>query len=149
MTLFLRILPSQIPTFWDHIKFAVSKVNSLEGIKLESYLNIVLVRLLNEKESCFIRVSEDRELMAVVLTRFMTNPITENKTLLLDLIYSFKVASDSEWIDNMKVIKKYASNSGCDEIMAYSYIPRMFEILEMIGMKHTIRLYSCDVERKE
>jgi|WetSurMetagenome_2_1015567.scaffolds.fasta_scaffold16852_2 hypothetical protein len=148
MILSIRILPNKIPEVWDSIKFAVSQVNSLTGNRLENYLNHVLAELLNEKMHCFIRISENRELLTVVLVRFMANPITDDKTLLLDLVYSFSAIKEDELQSIMDKFKQLAKNSGCSEIMAYSYIPRMFELLEGMGMEYKIRVYSYELERK-
>ena len=146
MNLFLRIIPNKIPAFWDAIKFAISKVEGIPEEHKPTRFNQVLLDLMSEKLHCFIRVSEQRELLAVVLLRLTLNQLSGKQSLLIDTLYSFKSVDNNEWVTNLEYVKKFAKRYNCDEIMAYTNVPRVQELMSLLGMTYVTSVYTLNIK---
>jgi len=81
--MFIKILPSQVPMLWEHIKYAAVHADRLREGDVENYLNALLGDLLSDKAQCFVRMDGERLLLAVVITRFLSDGMTGDKSLLI------------------------------------------------------------------
>lgn len=145
MSLFVRIVPNKIPDFWDAIKFAVSRVEGIPEGKRPERFNQVLIDLMCERLHCFVRVSDQRELLAVIILRLTLNQLTGKQSLMIDTLYSFKSVDNEEWVSNMESVKKFAKRFNCEEVMAYTNVPRVQELMTLLGMKHVTSVYTLNI----
>ena len=104
-----RALATQIPLFWEVIKFAENEVNGTD----EKTFNNLLYKLLNSKTQCFVRLNEDRQLMCLFLTEIYTNPDTQEKGIALNLVYGFRAMSREQWNENGNYIVKFGKANAC------------------------------------
>jgi hypothetical protein len=104
-------------------------------------LNRLLADLLSEKAQCFIRYNEARQLQAVVITRFIQDLITGEKSLLINTLYSFQSVGEDEWKSNMDVIEKFARNTKCKNISTYSNVSRVYELASSLGFNELFRCF--------
>lgn len=141
----IRILAQQIPRFWVAIKFAASATASIPNHDKELYLNNLLASLLNDTAQCFIRYNDEKELLAIAITRFIQDEITGEKTLFINCLYSFKGVDNEEWEHDFGLIKDFAKSSGCKKITTYSNNPRVFEIVKLTGFAERFRCFLLDV----
>ena len=91
----IKLLATQIPTYWELIKHIVCKVDEISEKDLQPYLNELLHALLNSKAQCFINLDDKKIVIGVLITRLMIDKITGEKYLFIQNAYSFK-AADSE-----------------------------------------------------
>ena len=140
----IMLLPDQIPMFWNEIKYAISK-SYLSSDRLLDYFNHMLVDLLNSKSQCFFRIDNERQLNAVVITSFMADSLTDNKTLLISHVYSFKATNDNEWRDNLATIVDYARNTGCVKIVIHTNNDRALELSSMLGFSECYRCLCLNI----
>jgi len=59
----LRVLPSQIPTVWDSVKYTIMKVAEVKEKDYQTVFNYVLRELLNEKIQCWVRLNNEEGLL--------------------------------------------------------------------------------------
>jgi len=142
----IKLLPSQIPIFWEAIKFAVVSVDEVIEKDREAYLNLLLHSLLNSKSQCFVRLNEERRLSALFITRFSINKVTGEKNLSIRILYSWKRSQDEEWKDTFAVIKKFAEHEGCTDITFRSKNPRIWHLGEIMGFKESSRAFTLRME---
>ena len=140
-----KIIPSQIPQFWDTIKFAVLNADNIAEKDRELYLNNLLAFLLCDKAQCFVRSNEVRELQALMITRIVKDEITGLKSLFIGSLYSFRVVPESQWIADIDVIRKFAQSNGCKKIIAVSNNQRVFEIADRAGFVERYRSFALEV----
>lgn len=141
----VRSLPNQIPHLWDAIKLAAISSNHIEEKDRQFYLNRLLNALLSDKAQCFVRLDEDRKLLAVEVTRIVLDEVTGEKALFLESLYSFKPVSDDEWRKDFEVAKKFAISQGCKKITTYATTERVYELAESVGFKERFRGFSMEV----
>ena len=143
--LIIRILPTQVVKLWETIKYGVVLADEVNEEERYIYLNELLHALLNEKAQCFVRLSDDRRLLAVLITRFQVNKITGSKDLYLQGLYSWKAVSDEVLQHNMDFVKEFAKHEGCKRITFRTYNSRVMEIAELLGFKENIREFVLNL----
>jgi len=141
----IRILPTQVVKLWETIKYCVVLADEVNEEERYIYLNELLHALLNEKAQCFVRLSDDRRLLAVLITRFQVNKITGSKDLYLQGLYSWKAVSDEVWQHNMDFVKEFAKHEGCKRINFRTHNSRVMEIAELLGFKENIREFVLNL----
>ena len=89
----IRLLSTQIPEYWEIIKFTIANVDDVDKQNLPAYFNKTLHDLLSDKAQCFFRLDPDtRNIYTVVITRIDEDVISGNKTFVMKSVYSFRVA---------------------------------------------------------
>lgn len=144
--MFIRVVSNQIPQVWEQVKYAAANADRVKNGNLQKYLNTLLQSLLNGKTQCFLRLSDDRKLLAVVLTELRVSEYTGDKSLLIKTIFSFESVSSNEWEEDMKTISVYAKTTGCKSVIGYSDNARMFELALSLGFKESYRYFIKDLE---
>ena len=140
-----KIVASQIPQFWDTIKFAALNADNIAENDRQLYLNNLLAFLLCDKAQCFVRSNETRELLAIVITRITKDEITGEKALYISSLYSFKAVPNMQWESDIKAIERFAHANGCKKIIAVSNNQRVFEIANKLGFVERYRSFALEV----
>lgn len=140
--MFVKLLPNQIPSVWEQIKFTVTKASDLSGDSLRRYLNVLLHSLLNSKSCCFVRANSDRKLLAIIIVKIVIEEYTGDKSLLIENLYSFQSVDWSEWLDNFNTVKQLAVKENCKRIIAHSRNPAVFDLATRLGFEETERSFS-------
>lgn len=136
----LKLLSIQIPDYWETIKYAVIKADEIEDKNIQSYLNQLLNDLLSDKAQCMVRIdSEHKEIIALMVTRFMINKITDQKYLNMQCMYAFKNVSNEEWQKDFDFIRNFAKSENCEYVNFFSRNPKIWKITETIGFKEVNR----------
>lgn len=141
----IRVLPEQIPRFWEVIKFAMSKANNLENNELVVYLNVILHELLNSKAQCWIRFNDDRFFMAICITGINVDKQTGEKKLILHCMYSFKAIDNDALKEELLFIKSYAENQKCSCICATSSNKRVWDLALLFGFTEKSRNFYLKI----
>ncbi len=145
MSIRARILPVQIPQFWEAIKFVCVQVNEVSKEEMPSYFNELLHALLSDKAQCFIRLGDDRTLEEVAITRIIINKITGEKYLFLQCLYSFKATTDDVWKQGCNLLIDLAKKEGCSYISFNSRHERIWEIGKMLGFKEKYKTFELKI----
>jgi len=141
----IQVTPREIPRFWGAIKFAAVKVEEVEEGKIAPFAVELLHALLNEKAQCFIRLSDDRLLNAITITRIRYNPQTDEKYLYVQCLYSWQIVDDGVWKRDMAFIKRFARSVGCVYIGALTKNYRAQDIMTNLGFEEEYRVYALKV----
>lgn len=112
----IKLLPTQIPVFWETIKFGCKNADIVQPKNYQVYFNELLHALLSDKAQCFIRLDEERKLLALLVTRIVVHKVTGEKSLLLQSAYSFKIVSQEIWRKDFKALLEVAKKTGCKSI---------------------------------
>lgn len=143
--MFLKLLPDQVPMFWDSIKLAMIRSNNLEDRYIDSYLINLLAALMSDRAACFVRLTDEKELIAVHIVRVVENEIIGKRSLISDAIYAFKKMTLDEWKENFKHIVEFAKVNRCANVIAWTNNERVVEIAEAIGAKETSRTLTLEL----
>ena len=138
----IKLISTQVVDFWEVIKFAVTRVDEVDSKDLQLYLNELLHALLSDKAQCFVRLSKDRILIALYITRIRTDKITGKKYLFIQNVYSFKATIDETWTQDADFLKEFAKKEKCSYLSFYSRNKRIWELGEMVGFKERYRVFN-------
>lgn len=142
----IRLLPDQIEKVWEAIKYAYIKAGyHIKKEEIPQYLYKLLVNLLSNRAQCFIALSENRELEAILITKITEDNISGERTLFTDALYSFKKSTESEWMERLELLKEFARKSGCTAITSYSAVPQIFALLSSLGFEERFRCMSLKI----
>lgn len=131
----IRLLPQQIPAYWELIKFVVIKLGEITEPEVPIYLNKVLYLLLNDKAQCWVNVGDDKQINNIHLTKIVYSPFTDEKNLEWCGTYAFKFTENSAWQEMESIIEQYAKQSGCSSIYGETKNKRILDIAYNCGFK--------------
>lgn len=141
----IKLTPDQVPRLWEAIKYAVIHVNNISDKDCSLYLQRLLHALLSSKAQCFVRMSEDRELLAICITKIIGDEITGEKSIFISCLYSFESSSMDTWRKDKEIIIKFAKKEGCSKVTTYSSNPGIFNLAEKLGLSERYRCFIMEV----
>ena len=142
----LKLLSTQISTYWEIIKFAATKAEEVDNEDLPAYLNWFLHSLLSDKAQCWVRLDEDRKIIALLITQITIDKITAKKSLHLRCIFSFRHVPFDSWQKDFDLLIQFGKQEKCDNITSASKHEKIWEIMSYLGCKETYRLFAYDLE---
>src|SRR5574343_1264333 len=137
----IKLLSTQIPVFWEAIKFTVKEADEVDEKDLQPYLNELLHSLLNDTAQCFVRLDDERRLTALLISRIMADKVTGEKYLFLQCLYSWQKQPDTVWTQETDFVKKFAESVGCKYLSFTSRNEAMFKLGEKIGFEEKYRTF--------
>ena len=138
----IKLLPAQVPVYWELIKYIVVKVDEVDDKDLQPYLNELLHSLLNNKAQCFLELDDGRNVVGVCITRFMADKITGEKYLLIQNAYSFQTADNETRKQSFDFLKEFAKKEQCSYMSFKSGNKRMWELGRLAGFKEKTRVFE-------
>ena len=141
----IRLLPDQIPAFWEAIKYASVNTNMVEEKYRGRYLNRLLYLLLSDKAQCFVELDDQRRLEKIMITKIVQDEITDNKTLFISALYAFRKGSEMTWLKHLDWFRDFARSRGCRTMTTWIYDEKVARICERVGMRNRIKSYVMEV----
>lgn len=141
----VRILPVQIPVFWESIKFCATQADEVDQKYRQGYLNGLLHSLLSDKSQCFIRMDESRVLKALAITSMEMNRFPGEKSLIIQVLYSLERVSDELWTRDYDFIRKFAERQQCNSMVFDTRHEQVMELGKLLGFCEYQRSFKCDV----
>jgi len=142
----VKILSSQVPQFWEAIKFAATQADEVNVENTQLYLNELLHALLNDKAQCFTVLDDNRVLVGVLITRIEIDKITGERFLYLQIGYTWKSLEDKIWKETYEIFRSFATNLQCKYILFSSRNPAIWNRMEKLGFKEKIRTHSLNLD---
>ncbi len=145
----IKLIPSQIPQFWEVIKYASRKTRGTQSENQSSYFTSLLEDLLTEHAQCFVRLGEERKLEAILITKVSIDQTSMKKSLFIDCLYSFRPVSETVWKTDLEFVKQFAIKQKCISITTQSMIPRVFELVLGLGFKEGLRIFELNLNKED
>jgi hypothetical protein len=137
----IKILPEQVPEYWDQIKFGALSVAGVAEKDRQLYCNGLLENLLNETHQAWLVVSEDRQIKAMGITRIMLDA-GKIPYLLIDCAYGFTPATEADKDEVIETLLVFAKELKCSSVIAYTSNAMAVNAMRKMGMKEIHRLYQ-------
>ena len=141
----VRLTPNQIPSMWEAIKYAAVKSGRLNKDEMPRYLNKLLNDLLSGNAQCFVKLNEKRILSGIILSKLIEDNLTNDKSLLIENLYSFEPVTQESWLEGLDIIGKFAVANECITITTYADSEKVYEILKMMGFRERYRCFITEV----
>lgn len=141
----IKLIPKQIPIFWDTIKYTCKEADALRQANYQPYFNELLHALLSDKAQCYVRLDKERVIIGVLVTRFYGNKVTGEKELKLQSAYSFKPEPQEVWQKDFATILDIALKTNCTKITFETSNPQLSSLGLSVGCKEVSRSYEYPV----
>lgn len=141
----IKLLPNQVPFFWDAIKLATTQADEVDSKNIQPYLNELLQSLLSEKAQCFVSLDDKRVLTGLLITRVCIDKITGDKFLLIQSVYTWKLLTDQVWKDAYDLFRLFAIKEGCKYFSYSSSNPAIWDRASKLGFKEKTRTFILDI----
>ncbi len=134
----VKLLPDDITKHWDEISEAISKALPPFTKRTRGRMNSILASLLSGKMHCWVVTEYNKDnditiLYALATTEITIDPVSYTKNLLIFSLYAFQPVPFKLWEDGFDTLSKFAKVHECDNILAFTDIPRIEEIVKKIG----------------
>jgi hypothetical protein len=143
----IRLRSTQIPQFWEIIKFAVVKVFSVPEEGRTEITNKVLMELEADNYQCFFKINDvENKVDALEITTIRVDKFSGQKSLELKCLYSFKLQTD--WTEFFNFGKEFGRSQGCVDkdgrviVTTETSNTRVRDIVEGLGFTETFRSYT-------
>jgi len=140
-----KILPVQIPQFWDAIKFACAQADEVKKEDAANYYNELLQLLLSDKAQCFVALDEKNILHSIGVTRILVDKVQDRKELCIQCLYSMSMISDEDLQRYFNFVIQFAKTAECKVITYNSKNPRIWQIATTIGCTERYRSFSYNL----
>ena len=137
----VKLIPKQIPTFWEVIK-SCSKEDYLLPEAYQSYYNELLHALLSYKAQCFVQLDKDRLLTWITITRLQGDLATGEKALKLQAMDFWMPAQNINPEEYMDILKKFAKQEGCSRITFETSNKIVMEKVQTFGFVERVRQFD-------
>lgn len=142
----IKLLSTQVPKFWELIKYAASKSVELDKKDLKAGLVWLLHELLSDKAQCWFRIDGERNVIAVVITRLEIDKRVFKKSLNIYVTFSYRHVPFEEWQQGFELIKEFARKEQCDNIILATKNKRMMEMDKALGFRQTYTSFVYDLK---
>ena len=141
----IKVLPTQIPLVWEHIKYAIVQVNEIPPEHLTEALITVLHDLLSDKAQCWVTLNEDRVILNVSVTRVEYNNLSGEHCFHWLFLYAYQGMTDQTCKALVAAFRQHAKQLGCTRVTGASRNPRACALMEQHGFTPEYRTYFIPV----
>lgn len=145
-----KLLPEQISTHWDIVKFAIEQSLPPTVGDHPDKINRILSSLLCGKTQCWvshIKNEKSSKLEGIVLTQMIYDDASNTKNLLIYCMYGYEGFEDVSWFNGLKALVKYAKSRGCTKVVAYTDSPYITKIVNKLGGESKYTFISFNVNK--
>lgn len=132
----IRFTPEQVTKFWPAIEPGIAMALPPGISNNPEAMNNVLASILVGSSDCWMSYERNADGNAVVNGTVITQ-ITKDESgtrnLLLYAVYGIGIANVAQWREGYEVLKKWAIANGCANIVAYTEVPELCNIVTRLG----------------
>lgn len=140
----VRLLPMQIPIFWDHIKHALKKVEKLGTDNERGVYSHVFAKLMADKMQGFV-IGTETTVDGIIITEILENDITHDLSLVVRVLYAFEDVDNQTWRKAIGLVKKVAKHEGCYRVLMYFSNPKIVQMGIDYGFQEVSKVLECSI----
>lgn len=143
-----KLLPDQISTFWDVIKFAIEESLPPTVGEHPDKMNRILSACMGgsiDVWASYERGEEVNRFEGILLTKILFDDSSGTYNLLIYCMYGYNDVSRDSWLNGFNAILKYAKAKRCSRIVGYTEIPHVVALAKSLGGDTRYTFVSFDV----
>lgn len=144
----LRLSPDQVTRYWEDIRSAlVSAVPPLANASQEG-INTFLEGLLTGRLQAWALYEQGDEkinILALAITTVWRDIGTGNRNLLIYALYGYSFVQPESWKEGIAGLKEFAKREQCVQIVAFTRVGRVLDIVKELGGDTATRLITLEV----
>lgn len=142
----IKLLPEQIPTYWDEIKEGMLRTIPT-GVPDRA--SKILNKLLLGSAQCWLSYhrsdSGEPEIDGVIITVIVEDQVHDMLNLDIYALWSIGKTTQESWIEGIEALKKYARKKGCSRVIGRSNVNSILEFVRRAGGQAEYTLIAFDV----
>lgn len=132
--LLTKVAPEQLHKVWSIIRYSILKAGPEEAAFTPEGMQYVIVNLLNGKAQAWL-LHDNENISTVGITYIEFDKITNNKYLVLYVLYGVSPANLSDFGEAYEGLAKYGKANGCDKMLAYTSSSEVKAFAEKFGFR--------------
>lgn len=137
----IKLIPSQIPAYWDIIKHAALNADAVPEKAMGGYCINLLLDLLSSKAICLVSANNEKAIQRILIVGFEQDGLFGTKTMVFRVLYGFDSGTEQDWIEDSSKVYEWAVYENCDLIKAFSKSERVFDLAKTYGFKKAGETY--------
>jgi hypothetical protein len=132
--LIVKLLPDQIPPYWDIIKHGSQQVLPPTTADNPAAMNGILQNLLTGILQCWVLFDTDgQHFKAFLITDISTDHFSNQRFLHLYVLYGIRPLDEAEWLQSIEVLTAFAQSNNCQVITGYTNNDALCDKLAQYG----------------
>jgi len=129
----IRMMSNQVSMHYKILDHAIRQSLPKEWLK-ESVINNIFDDLLADKMQAWVYKDDERtRATGVLVTLIRNDSYTDEKELVIYVLYGFHQMLDEFWVSGYDTLKKFAKGAGCTRITAYTKVRAVVERARQLG----------------
>ena len=145
----VKLIPDQIASLWDVIKYALEKAPPLMiDTKDSRWVNKILEMAMSGQVDIWVSYRKDGdsiEFLGIAITSFEVGKFIRRKSLLIYYLYAYRDTKIDDWQEAFSVVTKYAKSRQCKRIITYSDVDEIISLAKAVGGNTDIRFITFDI----
>lgn len=144
----LKLQPDQITNYWEDIKAAIIYAVPPLAQASQEGLNELLEGLLAGRMQAWTLYEVEEgavKIYALIVTTVWVEIGTLGRNLLIYALYGYSFVKPELWKGALEILRKFARANDCQKIVAFSKVPRIWEIVSQLGGNTETKLVTLEV----
>ena len=141
----VQLTPEQVNEDWTAISEGIDlALPPIADEKAPDRMDKILSALMDGRMKCWILSVGEEPYVLMTLTITQDN-MTGTKNLCLYSLYGYRPISYKIWHLLLKEGQTFARKAGCNKIIAYSSLPRVLDLVKILGGDSSYHLITLEV----
>jgi hypothetical protein len=141
----IKVLPNQIAERWKALEpiIKVSLPPMITGS--DAAMKEILQALISGRLNCWLYGKDEKSIYAVLTTKVVNDTETGCRNLIIFSLTGIRAMNDSIWRDGYSLLRQFAKQQGCKNIIAYTNSKRVIESVKSLGANTDTTLIVLEV----
>jgi hypothetical protein len=136
----VRLAPEQIASIWEHVRPGIMETMLPVAEQNHETIQRVLRSLLAEDMQLWLGLENpedfsEKSIYGVMVTTIYCDLISESKSLVIYSLFETREIPPMIWSLGMRKLGDFATAMSCNQIIAYTDIPRIITLAKSLGFK--------------
>ena len=141
----LKLLtPDQVAIYWTDISSTIRASIAPLAEATDEMLNLVLEAILREEMQVWA-ILEGEGVKGIAITYINKDVGTQAKNLVVYSLCGYSLIEEKTWRESLDNLKEFARSNDCTGIVGYTKVPRIIEVVRMLGGKTDYAFVQLEV----
>jgi len=146
----VKLVAKDISKWWSGISEGISRSLPPFTKYTKDRMSSILKCLMEDTLHCWVLTQYDSVknttiMYAIVTTEFTVDTVTITKNLTIFSLYALQPVPEQMWKDGFDTLAKFAKANHCNQILAFSDIPQVINIVNKLGGDTSTTLIKMEI----
>ena len=141
----LKLLtPDQVAIYWTDISSTIRSSVVPLAVATDETLNLVLEAILREEMQVWA-IFEGEGVKGIAVTYINVDVGTQTRNIVVYSLCGYSLIEEKTWRESLEGLREFARSNGCIGIVGYTKVPRIIEVVKMLGGKTDYAFVQLEV----